>query len=458
VDAPGDGEAEAAGDGETADSWADPTAGTSSERPRAATRKERRLTTARPYQKSLHRTTRRPTIVRVDPIIGAGRPSPLAATLDTVFPDRGGDTGPVIVARAPGRVNLIGEHTDYNGGFVLPFAIDLDVRIALRPVDEPRIRVHRTDTRETAEIDLAPFPPPGDAWHDYVAGTAWALAEHDQPVRGFDGVIVSSLPIGSGLSSSAALEVATAWAVSAPAGPVVSPLEVARIAQFAENEHVGVRCGLMDQFASACGAAGSALLLDCRSTEWRAVDLPEDLALVVVHSGVSHGHAGNEYNDRRAACERVVAAVAADDPAVTLLRDVDLATLERYRERLDPRDQRRARHVLTENVRVLDAVAALEAGDEAALGELLAGSQASMRDDYDISCPEIDALVEIAIGVPGVIGSRMTGGGFGGCTITLARPDAVADLREVVARDYPGRTGRNPRLWVVSATEGAGYL
>lgn len=374
------------------------------------------------------------------------------------FPAAAGREGEVVVARAPGRVNLIGEHTDYNGGFVLPFAIDMDVRIVLLPTDEPRIRIRRDDTGETATLSLDPFPPEGDAWHDYIAGTAWALAEHEQPIGGFDGLLVSSLPIGSGLSSSAALEVVTAWALSAPEGPRVAPLEVARIAQYAENEHVGVMCGLMDQFASACGVDGSALLFDCRSAEWRPVPLPSELALVVIHSGVSHGHADNEYNDRRAACERVVGVVAADDPSVTLLRDIDMERLERYRHRLDPTDFRRAVHVLTENERVLAAVAALEADDHAALGALMAGSQVSMREHYAITCPEIDTLVEICVGVPGVVGSRMTGGGFGGCTITLATHDAVPGLRQVVEREYPARTGCRPRIWTVSARAGAGYL
>ena len=214
----------------------------------------------------------------------------------------------------------------------------------------------------------------------------------------------------------------------------------------------------MDQFASACGVDGSALLFDCRSTEWRAVPLPAELALVVIHSGVSHGHADNAYNDRRAACERVVATMASDDPSVTLLRDVDMARLEAYRDRLDPVDFRRAVHVLTENERVLEAVAALEADDHAALGELMAGSQASMRDDYAITGPEIDALVEISVDVPGVIGSRMTGGGFGGCTISLVEHDAVDALRAAVEREYPARTGCSPQLWTVRATAGAGLV
>ncbi len=382
----------------------------------------------------------------------------LAERFVAAFPEHAARLDEVVTVRAPGRVNLIGEHTDYNGGFVLPFAIDMDVRIALLPTDRPRIRVARDDTGETATIELDPFPAPGDRWHDYIAGTAWAMSAAAQPVHGFDGLLQGTLPIGSGLSSSAALEVATAWAVSAPLGPSISPLEVAQISQRAENEHVGVRCGLMDQFASACGVAGHALLFDCRSTEWRAVALPDDVALVVIHSGVSHGHADNEYNQRRAACERVVAAVAADDPDVSLLRDIDMHRLDSYRGHLPASDYDRAHHVISENERVLDATGALETGDHDALGRLMAASQASMRDRYDISCPEIDALVSITTDTPGVIGSRMTGGGFGGCTVSLVHPDAVDGLRHRVDRDYPARTGAKPRMWVVSAMDGAGFV
>lgn len=394
------------------------------------------------------------TILRVSTTVR----SPIAQLVDRLaagYPEHADRSDEVVVVRAPGRVNLIGEHTDYNGGFVLPFAIDMDVRIAFLPTDWPRIRIIRDDG-DAATIDLAPFPPPGDAWHDYVAGTAWAMSAAGQPVQGFDGVIGSTLPIGSGLSSSAALEVATAWAVSGTTGPTAPPLEIARISQRAENEHVGVMCGLMDQFASACGVADHALLLDCRSTQWRTVRLPDDLALVVIHSGVSHGHAGNEYNDRRAACERVVAAVAADDPTVTLLRDIDMERLDAYRDTILPTDYDRAHHVITENERVLRAVAALEAADHDALGDLMAESQASMAERYDITSPEIDALVEITLGVHGVIGSRMTGGGFGGCTVSLVRPDAVESLRARVVRDYPIRSGVAARIWVVNAVDGAG--
>jgi galactokinase len=332
------------------------------------------------------------------------------------------------------------------------------VRVALRQRADRRVAVTRVDTGASAEFDLDAISPASGRWHDYVAGTAWALHDAGEPIHGFDGIIVTTLPIGSGLSSSAALEIVSGWALSGPDGPRVPPLELARIAQRAENQHVGVQCGLMDQFASACGVAGHALLFDCRSLEWRAVPMPADLALVVIHSGVSHAHGDNEYNARRAACERVVAVIARDDPAVTLLRDVDMARLDAYREQLDPVDYDRAHHVITENERVLDAVVALESDDHATLGELMAASQASMRDRYDITCPEIDARVALTVAAPGVVGSRMTGGGFGGCTVSLVEPDAVDALRAHVEREYSARTGKTPRLWTLSAVEGAGFV
>ena len=396
------------------------------------------------------------TIVRVQ-TSSTLRPDALMRRLREVFPEVEG-SAPLAVLRAPGRVNLIGEHTDYNGGFVLPVAIDLEIRLAVAWTGDRRVRLVRDDRGDAAELDLAELPAPAGAWQDYVAGTAWSLAGAGLETTGFCGLLASDLPIGAGLSSSAALELASAWALSGPEGPQLPPLEIARLGQRAENDYVGVRCGLMDQFASACGMAGHALLLDCRSHEWRPVPLPQDLALVVIHSGVTHAHGDNEYNARRADCERVVEVIRARHPGVTSLRDVDIDMLEASRTILDDQGFRRARHVITENDRVLQAIDALVTGRHVALGRLMAASQASMRDDYEISAPEIETLVEIAISVPGVIGSRMTGGGFGGSTVTLVRPDAAAALRERVEREYPARTGIEPRIWQLTAVDGAGRL
>jgi galactokinase len=369
-----------------------------------------------------------------------------------------GDMVSARVVRAPGRVNLIGEHTDYNDGFVLPVAVDLEVRMAVVWTDDRRVRLVRDDTGETAAFDLDELPAPGSAWHSYVAGVAWSLADAGLPTRGLRGILASTVPIGAGLSSSAALEMAAAWALSGPQGPALDPMSVARLAQRAENEHVGVRCGLMDQFASACGVAGHALLLDCRSLEWRAVPMPADLVLVVIHTGVPRALGSSEYNARRADCEHAAAVIAERHPGVRSLRDVDLEMLAGSRDRLEPRVHARAHHIITENGRVMDAVAALEAGDRPALGRLMAESHASLRDRYEVSCPELDVLVELASAMPGVVGSRMTGAGFGGCTVTLALPEAVEPLWERVLAEYPGRTGRTPRMWTLRAVDGAGFL
>jgi galactokinase len=287
---------------------------------------------------------------------------------------------------------------------------------------------------------------------------AWSMREAGLPILGFEGTITSDLPIGAGLSSSAALELAAGWALSGPDGPQRPPMSMARLAQRAENEHVGVRCGLMDQFASACGVAGHALLLDCRSLEWRPVPLPGDLALVIAHSGVPRSLGTSAYNERRADCERAVAAAATHDPGVTALRDVDLVLLDAIRAEVEPRVFDRAHHVITENARVADAITALEADDALALGELFAASHASLRDRFDVSCPELDVLVDIAVSTPGVVASRMTGAGFGGCTINLVRPDAVAAVRARIEAEYPGRSGRASRTWEVRASDGAGFV
>jgi galactokinase len=358
--------------------------------------------------------------------------------------------------RAPGRVNLIGEHTDYNEGFVLPAAIDLEIRIELTPVAEPVATLTLEATHETATILLEPVGERRGAWTDYVAGVARELSAAGLPVNGFTGLLTSTLPIGSGLSSSAALELASAWAMSGPDGPPAEPMRVAQLAQRAENEYVGVRCGLMDQFASACGVAGAAVLLDCRSLQYRVVPLPGDVALVVAHTGVPRSLGSSAYNERRADCERAVAAIARSEPRVRSLRDLDEPMLARYRDVLDETAAARSLHVVRENRRVLETEAALAQGDLVQVGRLFADSHSSLRDLYQVSCPELDALVEIATDTPGVIASRMTGAGFGGSTINLVHPAAVDQLRARIERDYSARTGRQPRVWLVSAVDGAG--
>jgi len=360
------------------------------------------------------------------------------------------------VVRAPGRVNLIGEHTDYNEGFVLPAAIDLEIRIAYLPTDDRRVELVRLDGGERDGFDLDRPRPKAGTWLDYVVGTAWALGEAGLLLTGLRGVIASTLPPNAGLSSSAAIELVSAWAMLDDAALATDRLALARICQRAENGYVGVQSGLMDQFAESCGVAGSVLLLDCRSLEWRSIPLPPDVALVVCHTGSPRRLGGSEYNTRRSQCEAAVAELARGDPSIRSLRDVTPDVLAAARPRLDPVAYARAEHVVTENTRVGQTVAALEAGDLADVGRLFAASHASLRDRFEVSSPNLDAMVEIALGVPGVIAARMTGAGFGGCTVNLVRPAAIGALRRAVETRYPTRTGLTPMILPVRATNGAG--
>jgi galactokinase len=364
--------------------------------------------------------------------------------------------GDIRVIRAPGRVNLIGEHTDYNDGFVLPAAIDHEMRIAYVPTADGRVRLTSSQTNDTADFDARDPGPREGGWRDYVAGTAWAMVGAGLSTSGFRGLLDSTVPVGAGLSSSAALELASAWALSGADAPAADPLTLARIAQRAENDYVGMRCGLMDQFAAAAGVADAAVLLDCRTLEHRSVPIPAGLVLVVAHTGVPRSLTGSAYNERRMQCEAAVAALARHDPGVRALRDVTPDLLERYAEELDRVVLRRARHVVEENARVLAAERALGAGDLDEVGRLFAASHASLRDLYEVSVPELDTLVDLAVGVPGVVASRMTGAGFGGCTVSLVHAEAVERLERHILEAYPRLTRREPRVWAVRAVAGAG--
>ena len=385
-------------------------------------------------------------------------PRRLAAALAALSPAAAADPARIRVVRAPGRVNLIGEHTDYNDGFVLPAAIDLEIRIACVPADDDVVEITLDAGGETRSFDLRHISRQ-DSWIDYVAGTAAAMIEAGAPVRGFRGLLASTLPRGSGLSSSAALELAAAWALAGDAPPSLDGMTVARVAQRAENEFVGVQCGLMDQFASSLGVAGAGLLLDCRSLDWHPVPLPlDELRLVVCDSGSPRRLGASAYNERRAECERAVAVIGAVEPGVSSLRDVDPLMLERHRAAMDATAFRRARHVVGENARVLAAERAFAASDAAAIGRLFAASHASLRDDFEVSSPELDALVEIATATPGVLAARLTGAGFGGCTVNLVRPGAVDSLRAAIDRDYRPRTGLRPTVIEVVPVDGAGVV
>ena len=384
--------------------------------------------------------------------------------LDPVAAERPGD---VRVVRAPGRVNLIGEHTDYNEGFVLPVAIDRGISIALVPTDDGRVELTLAATGETGTFDVAAVGERRGSWLDYVAGIAWALGEAAASgdtqagarPRGFRGLLASDLPQGAGLSSSAAIEVVAAWALSGGERPPLDPMRLVHVVQRSENGYIGLNNGIMDQFASIFGEPGRALLLDCRSLEHRSIPLPlDEVALVACHSGSPRKLESSAYNERRSQCEAAVTAIAGEEPGVTSLRDVTPELLDRVRDRLDPVAERRAEHVVAENGRVLDAIAAFETGDLEEVGRLFYASHASLRDLYEVSSPELDALVDIARATPGVVGARLTGAGFGGCTINLVRREALGAFRAAVLRGYPARTGLVPRVFVVEASAGAARL
>lgn len=365
--------------------------------------------------------------------------------------------GGVRCFRAPGRVNLIGEHTDYNGGFVLPMAIDRAATVAAAPREGRTVRAHSVNLDETVEFDLdRPGPVRRGIWLDYVEGVAQALLKRGARLSGADLVVASDVPAGAGLSSSAALEVSTGMALVAVSGAQVGPLELALAGQEAEHTYVGTRCGIMDQLTSACGRAGHALLIDCRTLEATPIPLDtSETAVVVCDTHVRHELASSAYNERRADCERGVELLREVLPNIKALRDVSVADLERFGARLPEVVLRRCRHVVTENARTLAAAEALRAGLTDDLGRLMWQSHESLRDDYEVSCAELDALVEIAAGVSGVAGARMTGGGFGGSTVNLVSRRALQDFRCAVTAEFSRRFGHAPTVYVSEPGGGA---
>ena len=347
-------------------------------------------------------------------------------------------------AEAPGRVNLIGEHTDYNGGFVLPVAIPQRTRVELAARDDGRVRVWssaRNRSGEPSSYALGAETPCQD-WLDYVQGVTHILRREGHAVRGFDAAIESTVPLGSGLSSSASLSVSLLRALREAFGLKLDDLQIARIGQRSENEFVGARVGIMDPMAASLADEHTALFLDARSLEYRRLPLPPGADLVVIHSGVSHGLAGGDYNTRRAECEKACALLG-----VSQLRDLGTKDLPRVETLPEPL-RRRAQHVITENDRVLAAVDALQKADLLRLGQLFYASHASMRDDYQVSVPEIDLLVELARAEPAVFGARLTGGGFGGSVVMLARAGSGREVADRLAKAYAERSGCEPRVLV----------
>ena len=358
------------------------------------------------------------------------------------------------IFRAPGRVNLIGEHTDYNDGFVLPAALDFATYVAIAPRADRRLIIYSENISEQVECELDDFQP-RQHWSDYPRGVAALLQQSGVALRGANLLIQGNVPIGSGLSSSAAIEVATALALVEINGLAIDRTALAKICQQAENEFVGLQCGIMDQFIACHGRSGHALLLDCRSLEYRLLPLSDAARLVICNTMVKHELANSEYNKRRAECEAGVKYLAQFLPHITALRDVAGNDLVRFGINLPELIYRRCQHIVSENQRVLGAAAALERNDLAAFGKLMNESHRSLRDDYEVSCRELDWLVASAQKIAGVYGARMTGGGFGGCTINLVRTENVEDFQRQISRDYQSETGCPPEIYVCAAADGA---
>ncbi len=369
------------------------------------------------------------------------------------------------VVVAPGRVNLLGEHVDYNDGPVLPVAIDRTMKLAFEPLDEPIIALSALDLGEKTafrivdiedKVDLDGNPLPSFA--EYPASVAWALQQEGLPVRGMRAAYTSNIPIGSGLSSSAAVEVGFARAFMALGEWEMTPMQLALLTQKGENKYVGVASGIMDQFASLFGVEHHALYLDTRSLDWEAVPLPDDVAVIVADSNVSRKLAGSAYNERREACQKAVEILQRFLPDIKALRDVSPEVFEGLSRHLPQPVRKRAQHVVEECARVKEAVQSLKLGDVVHFGSLMVDGHQSLRDLYEVSIPELNTLVEIAVGLPGCYGARLTGAGFGGCTVNLVREDRSQAFIDALSSDYTAQTGKSASIYLCCAAQGAHLL
>ncbi len=366
---------------------------------------------------------------------------------------------PAVRCAAPGRVNLIGEHTDYSGGFVMPAAIDFRTIATLRPRTDNQILLYSENMGE--QVSFAADPLPAKArqhWSDYPLGVAWSLAQAGIHIGAFELSLDGNVPLGAGLSSSASIEVATAFALLELAQVKMPLATVALACQRAENAFVGAQSGIMDQFIACAGQQDHALLLDCRSLEYRLLPIPPHVRLIICNSMVKHEHAGGQYNVRRAEVEEGTRILHRDYPSIVALRDATEAQLLESRQHMPENVFRRCRHIITENDRVLRAAAALERSDLAAFGVLMAEAHRSIREDFEASCSELDILVEIASGIPGCYGARMTGGGFGGCTINLVDESKAEQFRAEMQSQYRVATGIVADIYLCRASAGASRL
>lgn len=363
------------------------------------------------------------------------------------------------VFRAPGRVNLIGEHTDYNDGFAMPAAIEFYCWVAVGARSDRKLSIYSHEFSASTEVDFSTNSiSPTKSWSDYPIGVALELEKAGIPLRGANLLIESEVPMGAGLSSSAAIEVATALALSESAGAHPDRLQLARLCRAAENEFVGARVGIMDQFVSLHGEKNHALLLDCRSLTFEPLAIPDSVKLVICNTMVKHELASSEYNRRRADCEEAVRRLATVLPGIKALRDVSLEQLEQHRGLLTDVIYKRALHIVTENARVLDSGQALRSGDIERFGKRMAESHRSLRDLFEVSCRELDLMVDLAYQLKGVYGARMTGGGFGGATINLVDAQHAGEFKEKIAKAYRHETGLMPQIYICNPAEGAGVI
>jgi galactokinase len=360
------------------------------------------------------------------------------------------------VYSAPGRVNLIGEHTDYAEGFVMPAAIDFATLAGISPRQDGKIALFSENYGQVRYFDPAELPAvAGQHWTDYPLGVVSILAGEGHVIPGFSLSLWGDVPLGAGLSSSASVEVATALAVAGLIGAAYTGPQLARLCQRAENEFVGANCGIMDQFISANGARDHALLLDCRDLSFKLAPIPANVALVIANTMVKHAITGGEYTSRRAEVEAGCAVIARHRPEVKFLRDATVEDLEKWGHEMTPNSLKRARHVITENARTVAAAEALMRHDLGELGRLMAEAHQSYSQDFEASCEEADAMVALAQDLPGLIGARLTGGGFGGCTVNLVEQEFAAAFQEGLAAAYAGQTGIVPQIFICHASDGA---
>jgi len=368
------------------------------------------------------------------------------------FQKQYGET-PEFVVRAPGRVNVIGEHTDYNDGYVLPLAIERAVWIALRPQDKPQVELHSLDFKESLSFSLTEELTKAEGWLEYAKGVTVTLQKAGYSLKGWKGVMSGNVPIGAGLSSSAALEMAVCQAFCAVSGLEWNAPQMAKLGQKAENEWVGVNCGIMDQMISAAGKKDHALLIDCRTLELKPVPLPHETKVVILDTTTRRGLVGSAYNERRSQCE-----AAAKHFGVKALRDISSSEFSSRSKELDTMTQQRARHVITENERTLEAAKAMCDQNSDLLGKLMNASHESLKDDFEVSNKELDIIVDCAHKEKSCFGARMTGAGFGGCAIALVKASGADTFVENVSKGYHSLTGLTPKIYVTDATNGASLI